>query len=86
MTRKYDIKYAFRKYESQGVQKTFWTTHGTLWVDDTGKMRIKMDSSPIVGTYDGWFQVFEQQTQEQREQRTQTKTYPLPNDDEDVPF
>ena len=84
--RKYDIKYAFRKYESQGVQKTFWTTHGTLWVDDYGKMKIKMDSSPIVGTYDGWFQVFEQQSQEQREQRTQTKTYPLPNDDEDVPF
>jgi hypothetical protein len=85
MTKKYDIKYAFRKYESQGVQKTFWTTHGTLWVDDTGKMKIKMDSSPIVGTYDGWFQVFEQQSQEQKEQRTQTKTYPLPND-EDVPF
>jgi hypothetical protein len=86
MTKKYDIKYAFRKYESQGVQKTFWTTHGTLWVDDTGKMKIKIDSTPVVGTYDGWFQVFEQQTQEQREQRTQTKTYPLPNDDEDVPF
>ena len=86
MTKKYDIKYAFRKYESQGVQKTFWTTHGTLWVDDTGKMKIKIDSTPVVGTYDGWFQVFEQQTQEQREQRTQTKTYPLPNDDKDVPF
>ena len=86
MTKKYDIKYAFRKYESQGVQKTFWTTHGTLWVEDTGKMKIKIDSTPVVGTYDGWFQVFEQQTQEQREQRTQTKTYPLPNDDEDVPF
>lgn len=85
MTKKYDIKYAFRKYESQGVQKTFWTTHGTLWVDDMGKMKIKMDSTPVVGTYDGWFQVFEQQTQEQREQRIPIKTYPLPND-EDVPF
>ena len=86
MTKKYDIKYAFRKYESQGVQKTFWTTHGTLWVDDTGKMKIKIDSTPVVGTYDGWFQVFEQQTQEQKEQRTRTQTHPVPNNDEDVPF
>jgi hypothetical protein len=84
--RKYDIKYAFRKYESQGEQKTFWSTHGTLWVDDNGKMKIKIDSIPVVETYDGWYQVFEQQTPEQRQRRTQTKTYPLPNDDEDVPF
>jgi hypothetical protein len=83
--RKYDIKYAFRKYESQGAQKTFWSTHGTLWVDDNGKMKIKIDSIPVVETYDGWYQVFEQQTPEQRQQRQAApKIEPL--DDLDVPF
>jgi hypothetical protein len=82
--RKFDIKYAFRKYESQGQQKTYWTTHGTLWVDDGGKMKIKMDSVPVVDGYDGWFQIFEQQTPEQRAQRQAPRN--LPNDDEDVPF
>lgn len=83
--KKYDIKYAFRKYESQGAQKTFWSTHGTLWVDDNGKMKIKIDSIPVVETYDGWYQVFEQQTPEQRQQyRAAPKIEPL--DDLDVPF
>ena len=66
---KYDIKYAFRKYESQGKDKTFWTTHGTLFIEDDGKMKIKMDSVPVVGNYDGWFQVFKQETKEEREAR-----------------
>ena len=83
--KKYDIKYAFRKYESQGAQKTFWSTHGTLWVDDNGKMKIKIDSIPVVETYDGWYQVFEQQTPEQRQQyRGVPKGATLENDD--VPF
>jgi hypothetical protein len=83
--KKYDIKYAFRKYESQGTQKTFWSTHGTLWVDDNGKMKIKIDSIPVVETYDGWYQVFEQQTPEQRQQyRGVPKGATLENDD--VPF
>ena len=83
--KKYDIKYAFRKYESQGTQKTFWSTHGTLWVDDNGKMKIKIDSIPVVETYDGWYQVFEQQTPEQRQQyRAAPKAEPL--DESDVPF
>jgi len=70
---KYDIKYAFRKYESQGKEKTFWTTHGTLWIEDDGKIKIKLDSVPVVGNYDGWYQVFKQETQEEKEQRFNKK-------------
>lgn len=84
--KKYDIKYAFRKYESQGKEKTFWTTHGTLWVDDNGRMKMKIDSVPVVGTYDGWYQIFEQQTQEQREQRPQFQGLPKGPELDDVPF
>ena len=56
---KYDIKYAAREYESQGQKKTYWTTHGTVWVEN-GKMKIKLDSIPA--PFDGWFQCFEQRT------------------------
>ena len=86
MSKKYDIKYAFRKYESLGEQKTYWTTHGTLWVDDNGKMKIKINSTPVVANYEGWYEVYEQEPKEPYQQRTQTKTYPLPKDDEDIPF
>ena len=60
---KYDIKFAAREYEVQGEKKTFWSTHGTLWVDG-GKMKIKMDSLPTAQHFDGWFQCFEQRPTE----------------------
>ena len=66
---KYDIKYAFRKYQSEGKEKTVWTTHGTLFIEDDGKMKVKLDSVPVVPNYDGWYQVFKQETKEEREQR-----------------
>ena len=45
---KYDIKVPARKDHDNGVEKTFWTTHGNLWVDDeTKKMTIQLDSIPI---------------------------------------
>ena len=57
---KYDIKFPARKYQVQGVDKTFWTTHGTLWVDDlTKKMTIQLDSLPLK-EFTGKLWVFEQ--------------------------
>jgi len=67
---KYDIKYAFRKYEFQGKEKTYWSHHGTLFVEnETGRMSIKIDSLPVVKDYEGWFQVFKQETPEETEKR-----------------
>jgi hypothetical protein len=57
--RKFDIKFAAREYESQGKKKTYWTTHGTLFVNEAGRMSVKMDSIPQGKIYDGWFQCFE---------------------------
>jgi len=69
-TTKYDIKYAFRKYEIQGKEKTYWSHHGTLFVEDeTGRMSIKIDSLPVVKEFEGWFQVFKQETPEELEKR-----------------
>ena len=69
-TTKYDIKYAFREYEIQGMKKTYWSNHGTMFVDEeTGKMSIKIDSLPVVKDYEGWFQVFKQETEEEKTKR-----------------
>ena len=57
---KYDIKCPARKYQDKGVEKTFWTTHGTLWVvDETKKMTIQLDSLPLK-EFTGKLWVFEQ--------------------------
>jgi len=58
---KYDIKFPARKYKSQGVEKTYWTTHGNLWVDDaTKKMTIQLDSVPVGQEFTGKLWIFEQ--------------------------
>jgi hypothetical protein len=57
---KYDIKFPARTYKVQGVDKTYWTTHGTLWVDDkTQKMTIQLDSLPLYKEFTGKMWVFE---------------------------
>jgi hypothetical protein len=55
-----DIKFAAREYESEGKTKTAWTTHGTLFINEAGKISIKLDSLPVGERFKGWFQVFEQ--------------------------
>lgn len=71
MKKPYEIKFAARKYESQGKEKTFWSTHGQLWVEapdgvDLTNIRIsmKLDSIPQAQHYDGWFNVFEKRDRE----------------------
>ena len=58
---KYDIKFPARTYKVQGVDKTYWTTHGTLGVDEqTHKMTIQLDSLPLYKDFTGKMWVFEQ--------------------------
>jgi len=66
--RKYDIKFAAREYESDGKKKTYWTPHGTLFVNEAGRTSIKIDSIPQGKEFDGWFQVFEQQEKRSRDE------------------
>ena len=57
---KYDIKFPARTYKVNGVDKTFWTIHGTLWVDDkTQKMTIQLDSLPLYKEFTGKLWVYE---------------------------
>jgi hypothetical protein len=58
---KYDIKFPARTYKDKGVEKTFWTVHGNLWVDDeTKKMTIQLDSIPVGQKFTGKLWIFEQ--------------------------
>jgi hypothetical protein len=58
---KYDIKFPARTYKDKGVEKTFWTVHGNLWVDDeTNKMTIQLDSIPVGQKFTGKLWIFEQ--------------------------
>jgi hypothetical protein len=57
---KYDIKFPARTYKVDGVDKTYWTTHGTLWVDDkTKKITIQLDSLPLYKEFTGKLWVYE---------------------------
>ena len=40
MSKKYDIKFAAREYEVKGEKKTYWSSHGTLFIEDNGKIKI----------------------------------------------
>ena len=51
---KYDIRFPARTYKVKGVDTTFWTTHGTLWIDDeTNKITIQLDSIPVGQKFTG---------------------------------
>jgi hypothetical protein len=57
---KYDIKFPARTYKVDGVDKTYWTTHGTLWIDDkTQKITIQLDSLPLYKEFTGKLWVYE---------------------------
>jgi hypothetical protein len=73
-----DIKFAAREYESEGKTKTAWTNHGTLFINEAGRISIKIDSMPVGENFKGWFQVFEQKPRDGHQG--------LPKDDEDLPF
>lgn len=59
MKQQYDIKFAARKYKTKdGQEKTYWSPHGTLWIDEEGNISIKLDSIPQSANWDGWLKAF----------------------------
>lgn len=67
MKKTYEIKFPARTYtKNTGEEKTFWATHGSLFVEapddfdfQNVSFKIKMDSTPISGDFDGWFRCYE---------------------------
>ena len=64
MKHQFDIKFAARKYKTaQGQEKTFWSPHGTLWIEsemplDITKITIKLDSIPQSKEWDGYLKAY----------------------------
>ena len=83
MKKQYDIKFAARKYTTQdGQEKTYWSNHGTMWMDEEGKVTIKLDSIPQSANWDGYFKAFPHRPKDDRSQRP---GFP-PDDYDSVPF
>jgi hypothetical protein len=87
MKTQYDIKFAARKYTTQdGQEKTYWSQHGTLWVEGD-KITIKIDSIPQSASWDGYFKAFLHQPKQEYTPRQAPKRVEMPFDDEDsIPF
>jgi hypothetical protein len=84
MKKQFDIKYAARDYQtSDGSRKTYWSQHGSMWIDDNGSVTIKLDSIPVGEKWTGYMKAFPTKP---REQKTQYEGLPTDDFDKDIPF
>ena len=84
MKKQFDIKYAARDYQtSDGSRKTYWSQHGSMWIDDNGSVTIKLDSIPVGEKWTGYMKAFPTKP---REQKTQYEGLPVDDFDKDIPF
>ena len=71
MKHQFDIKFAARKYTTQnGQEKTYWSPHGTVWIEsdqplDIKSMTIKIDSIPQSANWEGYFKAFAHRPKEE---------------------
>lgn len=87
MKKQYDIKYAAREYKtSDGTQKTYWSQHGSMWIDDNGSITIKIDSIPVGEKWTGYMKAFPTKPREQQPQKTNYEGLPADDFDQDIPF
>ena len=84
MKKQYDIKFAAREYQTaDGSRKTYWSQHGSLWIDDNGSITIKLDSVPVNEKWTGYMKAFPHKPREQHKPSYEG----LPPDDlDDTPF
>jgi len=87
MKYQFDIKFAARKYTTaEGKEKTYWSPHGTVWIEsdkplDIKSLTIKIDSIPQSANWEGFFHAFAHRPKEER----RNDGFPSDNFD-DVPF
>jgi hypothetical protein len=88
MRQQFEIKYPTREYTlSNGEKKTFWTTHGSIWVDEDKKsMSVKIDSLPVGDKFTGYFKAFPYVPKNQQKQKPNYDGLPADEDFNDTPF
>ncbi len=82
-----------REYNAgDGQMKTIWDRHGVLIVDGK-KLSIHLDSVPVGDEWNGWFNVFERENDQQAQTngqgfQQQAPQYQPSQDgfDDDIPF
>ncbi len=87
MKKQFDLKFAARKYTTaEGQERTYWSTHGSVWVDDEKQsITVKIDSLPVSPNWEGYMRAFPSKPREN--QQKQKPSYEgLPMDDEEIPF
>lgn len=87
MKQQFDIKFAAREYTTaDGQQKTYWSQHGTMWIDDEKKsVTIKIDSLPVSKNFDGFLKAWPTPIKDQQQRKPRYEGLPV-DEDEDLPF
>lgn len=87
MKKQYDIKFAAREYQTaDGARKTYWSQHGSMWIDENGgSVTIKLDSIPVGEKWTGFLKAFPSKPREQQQQKTHYEGLPA-DDFDDIPF
>ena len=88
MKHQFDVKFAARKYQTaDGQEKTYWSKHGTVWIESDEPINIKsftikLDSIPQSANWEGFLKAF---PHEAHANKITNRGFP-PDDYEDVPF
>lgn len=90
--RTHDVVATVGTYKSNGEEKKRYSTVGSAFTDDQGRISIKLDTVPVSPDWSGWLSLYpakERDSQERpaRQQSTQRRQDPPPAmEDDDIPF
>lgn len=80
-----DLKVATGNYMKNGEEKTRWTKIGTMFKKDNGKFSIKLDAVPIHAEWDGWVNLFDPWSDDNKKSRD-FQAPPADDLNDDIPF
>jgi len=92
--KKYDAVATIGEYTTKsGEKKKRYTTIGSVFEDDAGRLSLKLDSVPVGPEWSGWVSFYEttiaQNKTNEPEHRKRSQapvSAPLREDDEEIPF
>jgi len=97
MKKKYDAVATIGEYtDHTGQKKKRYTTVGTVFEGDDGRLSLKMDTVPVTPEWSGWVAFYDpkgrdeqpapRQRQDAHNQAKSNAYQPQPEDQQDVPF
>ena len=92
MRKKYDAVATIGEYTTKaGEKKKRYLTVGSVFVDDTGRLSLKLDGLPVGPEWSGWISFYEpmERPEQQDAPRRREAAKPVPvrgDEDEEIPF